>query len=112
MLSMKWFFSAAWRSRGAAIVLLFFGATAAGAESQSNWPRWRGPQDNGSTEIGTYPVKWDTNKVLWKAPLPGKGCSTPAIWNQRIYLTAPVGGLDGVLAFDWAGKELWQITFG
>jgi outer membrane protein assembly factor BamB len=53
---------------------------------------------------------WD--KVLWKAPLPGKGCSTPAIWDQRIYLTAPVDGLDGVLAFDWAGKKLWQTTFG
>lgn len=78
----------------------------------SNWPRWRGPQDNGSTEIGTYPVKWDADKVLWKASLPGKGCSTPAIWNRHIYLTAPVDGRDGALAFDWSGKEIWQITFG
>src|ERR1051326_3030620 len=82
------------------------------ANLATNWPRWRGPQDNGSTEIGNYPVKWDPDKVLWKASLPGKGCSTPAIWNQRIYLTAPVNAMDGVLAFDWAGKELWQITFG
>ncbi|HKI70980.1 MAG TPA: hypothetical protein VKA81_01270 [Verrucomicrobiae bacterium] len=25
------------------------------AEAQANWPRWRDPQDNGSTESGTYP---------------------------------------------------------
>ena len=80
------------------------------AEAQANWPRWRGPQDNGSTESGTYPVKWE--KVLWKAPLPGRGCSTPVVWDQRIYLTAPVNGLDAVLAFDWSGKPLWQTTLG
>jgi len=81
------------------------------ADGQSNWPRWRGPQDNGSTEDGSYPIKWDSDKVLWKASLPSKGCSTPAIWNQRIYLTAPINGLDGALAFDWTGKELWRTSF-
>jgi len=95
----------------AAILLLLSAATVL-ADAQSNWPRWRGPQDNGSTEHGNYPIKWDANKVLWKAVLPGKGCSTPAVWDKRIYLTAPVDGLDGTLVFDWAGKQLWQITFG
>lgn len=92
--------------------LLLLSVTTLLADTQSNWPRWRGPQDNGSTEAGTYPIKWDADKVLWKASLPGKGCSTPAIWNQRIYLTAPVNGQDGALAFDWNGKLLWQTTFG
>jgi len=78
----------------------------------TNWPQWRGPDDNGSTRQGTYPVHWDSTNVLWKAPLPGKGCSTPIVWDQHIYLTAPINGLDGVLAFDWAGKPLWQKTLG
>jgi outer membrane protein assembly factor BamB len=78
----------------------------------ANWPRWRGPGDNGSTGQGTYPVKWDATNVVWKALLPGKGCSTPVVWDQRIFLTAPASGLDGVLAFDWAGKPLWQTTLG
>ena len=83
------------------------------AESPANWPRWRGPRDNGSTELGTYPVKWDaTTSLLWKAPLPGKGCSTPIVWNQRIYVTAPVEGKDALLAFDWSGKPLWQTSLG
>src|SRR4029079_758887 len=71
---------------------------------QASWPSWRGPGENGSTERGTYPVKWDATNVLWKVPLPGKGCSTPIVWNERIFLTAPTNGTDAVLAFDWAGK--------
>lgn len=77
-----------------------------------NWPRWRGPDDSGSTRLGTYPVQWDATNVLWKAPLPGKGCSTPIVWAEHIYLTAPIHGLDAVLAFDWQGKPLWQATLG
>jgi len=84
------------------------------ADSNSNWPHWRGPLDNGSNpESGAYPVKWDAgSNVLWKAPLPGKGCSTPIVWNGRIYLTAPSEGQDTLLAFDWAGKSLWRTSVG
>jgi outer membrane protein assembly factor BamB len=94
--------------------LLFSLATAAFVTEAepANWPHWRGPGDNGSTGRGTYPVKWDATNVLWKAPLPGKGCSTPIVWNERIFLTAPSNGLDGVMAFDWSGKPLWQISLG
>lgn len=93
-------------------VVSFAGMAATAPEGSGNWPRWRGPRDNGSTEGGTYPVKCDANTILWKAPLPGKGCSTPILWEQRIYLTAPVNGLDAALAFDWNGKPLWQTTLG
>jgi outer membrane protein assembly factor BamB len=82
------------------------------ADDASDWPRWRGPRDNGSIDGGSYPVRWDADRVKWKAPLPGKGCSTPIVWNRRIYVTAPVDGQDAVLAFDWSGKKLWQTTFG
>jgi outer membrane protein assembly factor BamB len=82
------------------------------ASAEENWPHWRGPEDRGSIEDGNYPTKWQTNKVLWQASLPGKGYSTPIVWKRQIYLTAPVEGLDAALAFDWHGKELWRKTFG
>jgi outer membrane protein assembly factor BamB len=92
---------------------ILLAGTIARADSGSAWPSWRGPHDNGSNEAGAYPVQWDANThILWKSPLPGKGCSTPIIWNHQIYLTAPVDGQDAVLAFDWAGKPLWQRTLG
>jgi outer membrane protein assembly factor BamB len=80
--------------------------------ADGSWPRWRGPADSGSTTNGTYPVKWGTDHVRWKAPLPGKGCSTPVVWGRQIFLTSPVDGQDAALAFDWDGKELWRKTLG
>ncbi|MEI6539632.1 MAG: Pyrrolo-quinoline quinone, partial [Planctomycetota bacterium] len=94
-------------------VCFFVGAISAeSSESDNDWPRWRGPQDSGSIEFGSYPVQLDAAHVLWQAPLPGKGCSTPIVWQQTIYLTAPINGNDGLLSFDWAGKQRWQATFG
>lgn len=78
-----------------------------------DWPRWRGPKDNGSTQSGSYPVEWDAEKGLaWKVRLSGKGCSTPIVWQKRVYLTAPVEGHDALLALDWDGKALWQTRLG
>ncbi|HYV28307.1 MAG TPA: PQQ-binding-like beta-propeller repeat protein, partial [Candidatus Eisenbacteria bacterium] len=99
--------------RALGILIVFLVAVGAFAESQANWPRWRGPRDNGSNEAGACPVKWDaTTNLLWKTPLPGKGCSTPIVWDQRIFLTVPSDGRDAVLAFDWSGKLLWQTPVG
>lgn len=82
------------------------------ADDRSEWPRWRGPQDTGSTEVGTYPTQLEEQTLKWKADLPGKGCSTPIVLNRTIYLTAPVDGKDALLCFDWNGKQLWAATFG
>ncbi len=82
------------------------------AEPQAEWPRWRGPLDKGSIEVGNYPVEFAPDNVHWSTPLPGKGCSTPIVLKRTIYLTAPVEGKDAVIAFDWDGKPLWQTTFG
>lgn len=84
-----------------------------GNEAAANWPRWRGPGDDGGTAHGSYVDRWDANtNVLWKTPLPGKGCSTPIVWNERIYVTAPIEGRDALLAFDFDGKSLWQSQVG
>ena len=91
-----------------ALVLLI-----APALADENWPHWRGAHDNGSADSGTYLEKFDAvTSVLWKTPLPGKGCSTPIVWNRRIFVTAPIEGQDGLLALDWSGKLLWKVTFG
>jgi outer membrane protein assembly factor BamB len=91
---------------------IFQATVSCAAAEAGNWPHWRGPADNGSAGEGTYPVKWDATNLLWKAPLPGKGCSTPIVWNKRIFLTAPSNGMDALLAFDWEGKPLWHTTLG
>ena len=82
------------------------------AVAQADWPSWRGPDDRGSTVNGDYPSKLSQQSTLWKAPLPGKGCSTPIIVDKKIYVTAPVRGKDGLLALNWNGEPVWKATFG
>ena len=82
------------------------------ATAEANWPNWRGPNSNGTAASGNYPVKWEPENVLWKIDIPGKGCSTPIVWEKQIYLTTGTEGLDTVIAFDWSGKQLWQKQLG
>ena len=82
------------------------------ADDPLDWPRWRGPQDIGSTEVGTYPVQFDESTTRWRIRLPGKGCSTPIVLNRTIYLTAPVNGNDALISIDWSGDRRWSATFG
>jgi len=77
-----------------------------------NWPQWRGPSDNGLSRETGLPLTWSkTENVVWRVPLPGQGGSTPVIWNDRIFLTTADGEKNLLLmAFNTAGKPLWQET--
>jgi outer membrane protein assembly factor BamB len=90
--------------------LLWIGVLASPLAAE-NWPAWRGAGGNGAA-TGKLPPLDLAEKLLWKAELPGRGCSTPIVWDQRVFVTCPVGDKDGLLAFDAAGKELWRQTFG
>jgi outer membrane protein assembly factor BamB len=78
----------------------------------ADWANWRGPHDSGAAETSSLPADFNEANTLWTADLPGKGCSTPIVQDQVIYLSAPVEGNDALLAFDWKGKLLWTTTFG
>ncbi len=69
----------------AVAALLLLVASSSHAE---NWPHWRGPFYNGSTETGKLPTHWSTTEnVAWSAPLPGVAASTPVVWEDRVFLT-------------------------
>ncbi|MBI9018388.1 MAG: PQQ-binding-like beta-propeller repeat protein [Phycisphaerae bacterium] len=92
------------------VCFLFITSLANAAED--NWPRWRGPDNNSRISSGSYPVKWTPEEALWKIDIPGKGFSTPIVWDNKIYLTTGVNDLDTVLAFDFSGKQIWQKQLG
>ena len=79
--------------------------------SAENWPTWRGGSGTG-VAVGKLPPLDLTGKLVWKVELPGRGCSTPIVWEDRVFVTSPIGDKDGVLALDRTGKELWRRTFG
>jgi len=78
----------------------------------TNWPGWRGPSSNGSIANGEYPATWTPDTAAWKVDLPGKGTSSPIVWEGRIYLTTPADGEDAVMALDMEGKQLWLTKLG
>jgi outer membrane protein assembly factor BamB len=84
----------------------------AGSVEAINWPAWRGAAATGSITTGNPPAKWTEDQVAWKVALPGKGSSTPIVWDGRIYLTTPADGEDAVIALDLEGKKLWQTKLG
>lgn len=78
-----------------------------------DWPGWRGPDQDGSAEGKAPPAKFSPSEnLLWRAQLPGRGCSTPIVVDGKIILTSEIDGKDGVIAFDMEGKELWRKQFG
>ena len=96
----------------AAVCFVFLAVEVSFGEGDPDWRAWRGPLGNGSTEQGTYPDKFSANKYLWRTELPGRGCSTPILLHERIYLTAPVAGDDALLCYDYRGAEKWRTVFG
>jgi outer membrane protein assembly factor BamB len=59
------------------------------ARGGDNWPQWRGPSLNGTSDSKDLPVKWsESENVAWKVKLPSWSGSTPAIWGDRIFVAS------------------------
>src|SRR5258705_119216 len=82
---------------------------------EDTWPQWRGPTHDSVSPAASLPTHWSrTENVVWKAPLPGKGNSTPAIWKDAVFVTTQVDD-DRllVLRLDRAtGKIVWLREVG
>ena len=79
--------------------------------AESNWPRWRGPRQDGHYDGPAIPLKWSSDALTWKVPLKGRGQSTPIIWGERIFLTTASadGRQRSVFCLDRSGgKLLWE----
>ena len=79
-----------------------------------NWPCFRGPNGDGTSNEINLPLKWDSvTNVQWKVPVPGTGHSSPVIWNDRLFLTtAFISSQEKVLlCYNIKdGRLLWQKT--
>ncbi len=52
------------------------------------WLQWRGPDGQGHSNSTEIPISFSMEDgVVWKAEIPGKGWSTPAVDEGRIWLT-------------------------
>src|SRR5262249_30816470 len=60
----------------------------------ANWPQWRGPNLNGSTQTAhDLPVTWsESQNVLWRTKLPSWSAATPIVWRDTIFVTSAEEG--------------------
>ncbi len=91
------------------------GLTLGGTTRAGDWPGWRGPTRDGHAAPGeTAPVTWsETENVVWRAPVRGRGHGSPTVVGDRIFLATadPATQEQLVLAFDRAtGKPLWATV--
>ena len=85
------------------------------AKAADQWPQWRGPNFNGSSDAKNLPDKLDATTQLWAIDLPGQGAGTPIIWNDRIFLTGIDDESRKLLAMCIARKDgsfLWKKEVG
>lgn len=75
-----------------AIAVLLCGVASTSAATTTlgpdDWPRWRGPSENGiAAPNQTPPITWsETENIHWKVALPGKGHASPTVVGDFIYL--------------------------
>ena len=61
------------------------------AVAQSHWSQFRGPGSRGVADGSQIPDRWTaTENVAWKRDIPGRGWSSPVVWNDRIFLTTVI----------------------
>ncbi|MCE9607220.1 MAG: PQQ-binding-like beta-propeller repeat protein [Planctomycetia bacterium] len=79
----------------------------------NDWPWWRGPTRDGHTSPNCRPpTKWsETENVVWKVPVPGRGHSSPTVAGNFVFLTTAdeAKQIQAVVAFDrTTGRQLWK----
>lgn len=83
------------------------------AVSSNDWPAWRGANGNGIADPNqSPPLQWSkTENVVWQAPIPGHGHSSPTVIGDLVVITTAdtEAQLQTVLAFDrQTGKLRWR----
>lgn len=87
-------------------------SSSSAASTPHDWPQWRGPTgDNHASPGVTAPVTWSESEgIAWRAPVPGRGHSSPTVVGDCIYLTTAdvQAGTQSLLIFDRTNGALVQ----
>lgn len=87
-------------------------------QCSGRWPAWRGTNGSGIAPGGRPPTRFSsTEGVRWKTAVPGRGNSSPVVWDDVVLLTTELEISDpptlAVLCFDRSdGSPLWQAVAG
>ena len=72
-------------------------ATSQTGAAAGDWPSFRGTRAAGVAEGFPLPAEWSvpaSRNILWKAPIPGLGHSSPVVWGGRLFVSTSVSGAE------------------
>jgi len=98
-----------------ALVFLISVASMSLAQSNANWPQWRGPNRDGISKETGLLKQWPAEgpALVWKASGAGGGYSSFSVANGKLLTMGLRGEREFVVAFDVAtGKEAWATPHG
>jgi len=82
----------------------------------ADWPQWRGPFFNGSSDETQLPVQWDRESgPSWSVELPGSSAATPIVIGDKVLITSTDETNQSLLAMCLSRKDgsvLWSHTVG
>lgn len=96
-----------------ALLLLMCVASVSLAQSNANWPQWRGPKRDGLSKETGLLKQWpaDGPPLVWKASGAGRGYSSFSVANGKLFTMGLRGDREFVIAFDIStGKEAWATA--
>lgn len=79
-----------------------------------DWPCWRGPRGDGTSDETNIPTHWDGGKgenIAWKVEVPGTGHASPVVSGDRIFVAScqeDAGDRLLVCVDRLSGEMLWQ----
>ncbi len=93
-----------------------FGLAFADPLGAADWPGWRGPDHNGSSDASDLPVEFSADdKVCWSAPMPGSAASTPVVVGGTVFVSSTDEANETLLAIAYdlkSGAERWRKIVG
>ena len=97
------------------LVILALAVFACETGQAENWGHWRGDGGNSVSTDATPPTSWGpTQNIQWKTLIPGRGSSSPVVWNERVFVTSAVPTSNSayeftVFCFDRkTGQQQWK----
>lgn len=98
-----------------AVVFLFSLSVESFAQAGNDWPQWRGPNRDGISKETGLLKQWPAQgpPLVWKAAGAGRGYSSFAIANGRLFTMGLRGEREYIIALAIAnGKEVWATPHG
>jgi outer membrane protein assembly factor BamB len=80
-----------------------------------DWPQWRGPHFNGSSDEKNLPSNWTKESAAWAVTLPGAGSATPVILGDKVFVSTTdekSKTLHALCLDRKTGKTLWDVKTG